>query len=135
MILDESLISCGVQELYDFPYNPQAERFSLLKETAQMYFEQESEPEYSWGLRNPNYSPNKPPKLYPVCATIIFSNTADHKVTAQFAKDIQRLKLGTVHKTRPIRNPNSGNMIVTYMWNVNKKNFAKWWRNELRKRA
>lgn len=45
----------------------------------------------------------------------------------ELADFIEEHRLGTVHRGTPVHNPNSGNKIVGYLWQVNLRTFNSKW--------
>lgn len=61
-------------------------------------------------------------------AFIFYSVTKDYLQKGDgIKKYIEKKELGTVFKTRSLRNPNSENLLTMYLWQVNKKNFEKFY--------
>lgn len=61
------------------------------------------------------------------CPPIILFTGVSKKGYAQKLKlYIKRNKLGAVVNTKPVKNPNSGNLIEAFLWTVNYKALEKW---------
>lgn len=60
-------------------------------------------------------------------AHIFFSVTNRKLHGKNLAAYIIKNKLGTVIKTSPTKNPNSGNMLTMWVWTVNKATFRAFW--------
>lgn len=63
------------------------------------------------------------------CAFITFSASNeyghDYRIGDKLSAFIAKNRLGTVHKMKPARNPNSGNMLKAYLWRVNREAMKK----------
>jgi hypothetical protein len=65
-------------------------------------------------------------------AFVFFSSFGSSTAGQNIAAYIEKYKLGTVMKTRPTLNPNSGNVLTMWVWTVNKRNFRRFWRKTKR---
>lgn len=135
-VIEESAISCGVEQLCDFPTGRISEkrlRTMLLKVGQDFWGDWSQEGEYVGLWPNQRYVRFDPPRyraeneLHPSCAFLLFSHKDSNKVTQRFAALIEAEKLGDVWRSEPANNPNSGNDIVVYVWKVDKANFKKWY--------
>lgn len=67
-----------------------------------------------------------------VDGAFIFWSTANHSILqvrgAEIATYIEKHKMGKVHKTSSMRNPNSEHMLTMWIWEVNKSAFKKFWK-------
>lgn len=61
------------------------------------------------------------------CALYFFTGVTRGKYAEALAALIKKEKLGTCTRTRPKKNPNSGNTISAYLWDVNNTKFKSWW--------
>ena len=59
---------------------------------------------------------------------LLFTATTDMDEGDNLAKYIKKGGLGTVVKTRPKKNPNTGNRIVAWVWSVNERALRAWCR-------
>ena len=88
---------CGLNELHQISY-------STIKEIIEDVCES----------RYPNDDP---------CPFYLFTEVTHEKYGHELKKFIIKHNLGKVIKTTSRKNPNSGNMITAYIWEVNNKNF------------
>ena len=58
---------------------------------------------------------------------LLFSGVSPHEYGSNFMKFILENDLGTVIKTDPNRNPNSGRLVTIYLWTVNRDKVLGWW--------
>ncbi len=61
------------------------------------------------------------------CALYFFTDTASGKYGKMLAKYIEENGLGSITKSDNKRNPNSGRIIICWVWSVNKAKFKKWY--------
>lgn len=69
---------------------------------------------------------------YGNCAFIFFSTTNHYTkgIGKTLTDYIHAHKLGRVTRSRPLVNPNSGNKVTMWMWELSKRNIAAWCRKE-----
>lgn len=63
-------------------------------------------------------------------AFIFFSAVRGYDEGKELTGYIRKNKLGKVFKTDALRNPNSGNMLTMWVWQVDKISFKRWWNNK-----
>lgn len=57
----------------------------------------------------------------------IFSCSIEMQDGERLTRYIQRNKLGSVVKSKVLRNDNSKNLVQVWLWSVDKENFYQWW--------
>ena len=60
-------------------------------------------------------------------AYLLFSGVFPHQYGPDFKSFILENNLGTVMETRPTRNPNSNNLVIIYIWTVDRDKLMAWW--------
>lgn len=94
---------CGIRELNDIQVDSDSEK--TIKDAARDWFENDMDGSF-----------------------IFFSVTELYVAKGKdIAKYIKQHKLGKTHKTKSTKNPNSGNMLTMWMWEVHKTNFQKFY--------
>lgn len=59
-------------------------------------------------------------------AQVVFSHREDDPYCEALLDLIRSERLGTITKSPAVENPNSGSIIRTYIWTLNKKRLEKW---------
>lgn len=61
-------------------------------------------------------------------AFYFWADNIDNGGGRKLAEYIKSQNIGYVYNTRTKKNPNSGNYINAFIWNINNVEFRKWWR-------
>lgn len=118
-MLRQSDISCGVFELFDLlPFKAKYEndKYIAYQQSIEEYL---IDTFYRCEEENDVGQP----------AFIIFSDIylikpkSNGEIVANF---VEENKLGEIHRSIAKRNPNTGNRIRVYLWNVNWRNYSNW---------
>lgn len=94
--IDESAISCGVEQLYNLTSPHDA--VIVVQNNLDWFEDEEGESPFAF---------------------LVFSDTVRRGRGSALAKYIKSRGLGTVNASRPKKNPQTGNMIQVWIWSVN----------------
>lgn len=64
---------------------------------------------------------------------VIFSGVTERKAAQAFADYLKSAKLGKVMRTRSAVNPNTGNKIQLFVWEINHPRLLKWYKDRVKK--